>query len=239
MIDLNGYYFSWPGAPLQIGRDIEINDHRFKINAICDAQPTFLFFPIVYVSYSTATEITPPQRNKMSFILVKAQQGAGLGELKRRIAQQTGLQALTRDEFAWRSIDYYLERTGIPINFGITILLGIVIGIAITAQTFYLFVIENMKQFAAMKAIGVTNGQIFTMVLTQASIVCLIGYSLGIATTTLFFSITSTMPALAGIGLIWQVMVGSAIAIATITLLSIAVSLRKVFAIEPAVVFRG
>lgn len=239
MMDINGYSFTWPGQEVKTGKYIELNDHRLMVDAICDVQPTFFTFPILYVSYDTAIEITPPLRNKMPFVLVKAKPGEDMQALTRRIQTQTGLQALTRDEFAWRSINYILERTGIPINFGITIILGAIIGAAITAQTFYIFIVENLKQFAAMKAVGVTNGQLVRLVLIQAGIVGAIGYSLGIGFTALFFKATANVPALKGFVLHWQVMAGSFIAIVVIILFSILFSLRKLFTLDPALVFRG
>lgn len=113
------------------------------------------------------------------------------------------------------------------------------IGGAITAQTFYIFVIENLKQFAAMKAIGVTNGQLLGMVLTQAALVAAIGYSLGIGLTAMFFKATANAPALSGFMLHWQVMAGTAAIIFVIIMVSIVFSLRRVFTLDPAIVFRG
>jgi putative ABC transport system permease protein len=239
MIDMSGYKFTWPGEVPRLGKAIEVNDNRLYVNAICDVMPTFFTFPILYVSYNTALNITPPQRNKLPFVLVKIKQDESIEEVKKRISAQTGLQALTRDEFAWRSINYILERTGIPINFGITIVLGVIIGAAITAQTFYIFVVENLKQFGAMKAIGFTNGQLFRLVLTQAGIVASIGYGMGIGLTAFFFFITRNAPALKGFVLHWQVVAGTGVAITVIVLFAIIFSLRKVFKLDPAIVFRG
>jgi putative ABC transport system permease protein len=239
MMDVNGYYFTWPGKKVELGRQIELNDNRLVVNAICETKPTFFTFPIMYVSYNTAIEITPSQRNKLPFILVKVKQGENIEAIKKRITDKTGLQALTNSEFAWRSINYILERTGIPINFGITVVLGALVGAAITAQTFYIFVVENLKQFAAMKAVGVTNSQLLKLVLIQASIVGLIGYGIGIGSTAAFFELTNDAPALKGFYLYWQVMLGSFVAIAIIIVLSILFSLRKVFRLDPAIVFRG
>ena len=239
MIDKNGYVFTWPGQPLELGREVEINDHRVIINAICSITPNFITFPTMYVSYNTALEVAPPTRKKLPFILVKAQEGQNLQRLKKLITDQTGLQALTQNEFAWRSINYVLQRTGIPINFTITITLGVIIGIAITTQTFYMFIMENLKQFGAMKAIGFTNMQLLRMVLLQASIVGLTGYCIGIGLTALFFEVTKDAPALQGFILPWQVMVGVFCTIFLVILLSIVFSLRKVFKLDPAIVFKG
>lgn len=239
MMDQNGFFFTWPGQKPHVGKQVELNDNRLTIGAVCDVMPTFFTFPIMYVSYNTALEITPPMRNKMPFVLVKAAPGQDIQELKARIAEATHLQALTQQEFAWRSINYILERTGIPINFGITVVLGIIVGAAITAQTFYIFVVENLKQFAAMKAIGVTNHQLFKMVMTQAAIVGATGYGMGIGLTAVFFKATANAPALKGFMLHWQVVAGVAGVIAVIILFSILFSLRKVFKLDPAMVFRG
>ena len=170
--------------------------------------------------------------------MVKAREGQDLQILKRRISNQTGLQALTQNEFAWRSINYVLERTGIPINFGITITLGVIIGAAITAQTFYIFIVENLKQFGALKAIGVTNMQLLKMVLLQAAVIGIIGYSIGTGLTALFFQVTRDSPALQGFKLHWEVMFGTFCVMFIVIIFSIIFSLKKVFTLDPAIVFR-
>jgi putative ABC transport system permease protein len=239
MIDRAGYQFIWPGEELRIERVVEINDRRVEIVAIAKASPPFVTFPVVYTRYSEALRFTPPQRNKLSFVLAKAASGVDPTKLARRIEAQTGLQALTWWEFAWRSVRHYIERTGIPVNFGITVALGFIVGAAVAAQTFYIFVIENLRQFGALKAIGVTDGQILLMVILQSLVVGALGYMLGIGLCALFFWSTSEVPALDGFVLRSEVIVGSGVAVLVIMLLSSVASIRKVFVLDPAVVFRG
>ncbi len=238
-MDKNGYGFIWPTEKPSIGKYIEMNDHRLILTGVCDVMPNFTTWPIMYVTYDTAMELIPPMRNRLSFVLVKAMPGVNPDTLAKDISRITGLQALTQHDFAWRSIHYMLTRTGIPINFGITIMLGIIVGAAITAQTFYIFVIENLKQFGAMKAIGVTNGQLFRVVMLQAALVGSVGFSLGIGFTAFFFNVTADLPALKGFVLHWQVIAGSGGIIFVIILFSIIFSLRRVFSVDPAIVFRG
>jgi putative ABC transport system permease protein len=241
VFDLQGAGLIWPGEDptRRIGAEAEINDHRVVLTGIADASPPFITFPIAYVRYSEALRLTPPQRNKLSFVLVRARDGQDPREVARRISAETGLKALTWDQFAWRSMQYYLTRTGIPVNFGITVALGFIVGAAVTAQTFYLFVVENLRQFGALKAIGATNGQITAMVLLQAGVVGSIGYGLGIGACAGFFHATRNVPALEGFALPWQVLVGCAGVVALIILLSVLGSLVKVFRLDPAIVFRG
>jgi len=239
MIDRAGHEFIWPGEPLRTGRVVEINDRRVEIVAIAKASPPFVTFPVVYTRYTEALRFTPPQRNKLSFVVVKAAEGVAPADLARRIGSKTGLQALTWQDFAWRSVRHYVERTGIPVNFGITVALGFIVGAAVAAQTFYIFVIENLRQFGALKAIGVTDAQILRMVILQALVVGAIGYGLGIGLCALFFWATQDVPALDGFILRWQVMAGTSVAVFVIMVLSSIASIRKVFVLDPAVVFRG
>lgn len=239
IIDQDGFKFIWPDEPLSTGKTIEINDKRIVIVGICEASPPFVTNPIVYTRYSIAKQISPGERNQMSFILAKTQSGISAAQMATDIQAATGLQALTKKAFEWSSIKYYLQRTGIPVNFGITVLLGFIIGAAVAGQTFYLFVIENVRQFGALKAMGVTNSQILRMVLLQAAVVGTIGFGIGIGLCALFFSLTNNTPALRGFMLHWQVVSGSALAVIIIVFLASLFSIRRVFFIDPAIVFRS
>lgn len=237
IMDEQGYRFIWPNEKLQLGKSVEIGNKRFTIKAICDASPPFLTFPIVYTKLSSINKILAGNNNT-SFVLVKAENGQNLQQLAAKISKQTGFKALATADFRKATIDHYLKRTGIPVNFGITILLGFIIGVAITGQTFYLFVIEKIKQFGALKAIGITNKQILKMVLLQAATAGIIGYGIGIGLASNFFHFTATVPALKGLTLYWQVAVGSFVAICIIVIIASIVSLRKVLNVDPAIVFR-
>lgn len=241
VFDKEGAQLIWPeGDPVdRVGLEAEINDRRVVVSGIADASPPFITFPIAYVRYSEAMKLTPPQRNKLSFVLVRARDGEDPKALAERISAQTGLQALTWDQFAWRSVQYYLTRTGIPVNFGITVLLGFIVGAAVTAQTFYLFVIENLRQFGALKAIGATNRQITGMVLLQAAVVGVMGYALGMGGAAAFFTFVTGGAALEDFYLPWQVLVGTGVVVFVIILVSVLGSLLKVFRVDPAIVFRG
>ena len=65
-------------------------------------------------------------------------------------------------------------------------MLGFIVGTAIAAQTFYLFTIENIKQYGALKAMGAGNWSLMAMILLQALLVSTIGFGLGIGGATWF-----------------------------------------------------
>jgi putative ABC transport system permease protein len=239
VIDEAGYHYLWPGEPFELGKELEINEKRAVVVGICKASAPFQTMPVVYTRYSQAVHYALRERSVMSFVLLKGEPGVAAGDLCRRICKQTGLKALTREEFAWQTIGYFLGSTGIPVNFGITVVLGFIVGVAIAGQTFYLFTVENLRQFGALKAMGVTNGRIVGMILLQAAVVGGIGYGAGMGVTALFFESTKNIIHLRGFYLPWQVMAGTALAVALIVALSSLLSIRRVLVLEPAVVFRG
>jgi putative ABC transport system permease protein len=229
----------WKDGRDPVGEVVEINDNRVTIAALTDALPTFSGLPVGYMKFTDAITITPPERNKLSFVLARAKPGIAPEELARRIEAQTGLKAQTRAQFATAGVDFIVTNTGIPASFGIAIALGVVVAIVITALTLAMFIAENLKSFGALKAIGVTNGQILSMVLAQGALVGFIGFGLGIGGTAAFLASAKTDPNLDGFVLHWQVIVGAAALVTTIVIGSALVSVRRVLKMDPAIVFRG
>jgi putative ABC transport system permease protein len=239
IIDRAGYEYFFPGQPLATGRTFELNDRRVHVVGIAEASAPFATFPVFYVRYSRAVTLVGRERNQMSYVLAAPVAGLSPDALATRIARATGLKALTREGFFWATIGYYLRNTGIPVNFGITIGIALLVGVVVCGQTFYIFTIENLKQFGALKAIGVTNGRLVGMILLQAVVVGALGYSLGIGLVAIFFEITLTQTPTRGLVLLWQNVAGTGVIVLAIVTLASLLSIRRVLVLEPAVVFRG
>ena len=233
-----GFRLLFPGEQPDVGRELELNDRRARIVAIVDAAPAFSANLSIYTRYSLATRYTNNGRNSLSFVLAKAD-AAAVPAVAARIAAETGLKAIDRATFRGQTIGYILETTGIPASFGTVVILGVFIGIAIVGLTFNQFVMENIRQYAALKAIGVRNAWLLAMTLTQAAFVATIGYGLGLAAAAGFFATAGRADALRGFSLLPDVAIGVAILAGVIVLLAVTVSLRRVFFVDPATVFRG
>ena len=238
VIDKAGYILLYPNEPLELGRVLEMNDHLVRIVGISDASPGFVSFPIIHARYSNAVNFQGRERSQMSFIVTRPQDGISPGELTRRIAEQTGLRARTTDEFRWDCIKYYLANTGIPVNFGITIAIALLVGTVVAGQTFYLFTVENLKQFGALKAIGVSNSRLTGMVLLQAFTVGAIGFAIGTGMASVFFEVTSQKLATRGIILMWENVALTGACIFFVVIVASILSIRRVLVLEPAAVFR-
>jgi putative ABC transport system permease protein len=239
VIDKAGYLLLFPGEPLQIDRTLEMNDHRAIIVGISDASAPFLSFPVIHTRYSQAVNFVGRERTQLSYVLARSSPGISAQEVTRRIEAQTGLRARTTDEFRWDCIRYYLRNTGIPVNFGITITIALIVGTVVAGQTFYLFTLENLKQFGALKAIGVTNWRLTRMVLLQALTVGVLGFSVGTGMAATFFEITLRQIATRGLVLLWQNVALTGGCILLVIMIASLLSIRRVVVLEPAEVFRG
>jgi putative ABC transport system permease protein len=239
IIDLEGYNLLWPGEEPRVGKRFEMNDREAEIVGICRARRTFQTFPVVYTRYTQALQFVPPERKTLSFVLAQGEADLPVDEVCRRIETQTGLRAVTQDQFAWITVWYFMSNTGIPFNFITTVVLGFVVGTAIAAQTFYLFTIENIKQYGALKAMGASNLTLAGMVLLQAMLVSFCGFGLGIGAATWFGTLANAPESKLAFFMPWEVLIGTAAAVAAISVLSSLISIRRVMALEPAVVFQG
>ncbi|MCC6676360.1 MAG: FtsX-like permease family protein [Phycisphaerales bacterium] len=226
-----------PRIPLTVGDSLELNDHRAIVVGICKGSRTFQSQPNVYTTYSRATTFAPRERKLLTFVLVKAAPGLDPEVLCDRIVRTTGLAAYTRDQFKWLTVSYFLKYTGIPINFGIAVFLGFTIGTVITGFMFYSFTIDNLRFFGTLKAMGVTNGSLMRMVLLQAFVVGNIGFGLGVGVASVFGS--SMKESQLAFKLPWQLLIVSGAAVTVICVASAMLSMRRVFILEPAVVFKG
>jgi putative ABC transport system permease protein len=224
-------------TPLKVGDTLEINDHRAVVVGICQVTRTFQSQPVIYTTYTRATTFAPRERKLLSFILVKAKVGQDPKALRERIAERTGLAAYTAQEFKDLTYNFFMKNTGIPINFGIAVGLGFLIGTAIAGQTFYNFTLENLRYFGTLKAMGATNGILLRMILLQALMVGAIGYGLGVGGASLFgLAMRGTELAFR---LTRELLYISAGAIVIIIVFSAVISIYKVMRLEPAIVFKG
>jgi len=237
-MDENGFKQLWPNEPFCLGKRFEMNDRQATIVGIFKARRTFQTFPVVYTRYTQATSFAPSERKVLSFVLAEPEAGVSAEEVCRRINAQTNLLALTREQFSSKTVVYFLKNTGIPVNFAITVILGFVVGTAIAGQTFYLFTLENLKQFGALKAMGASNLTLTRMVLLQAAVVGSVGYGLGVGGAALFGELTKSQSKLAFL-MPWWILAGTGAAVVLIAMLASLLSIRKLITLEPAIVFQG
>jgi putative ABC transport system permease protein len=223
--------------PLAIGDRISINDHELEVAGTYRASPEFFWDPLLVMTYSRALAIAPAERRQNAFVLVRLRPGADLAAVAARIEAATGLAARTPAEFERATLDFVLRKTGILINFGMTVLLGFVVGVLVAGQTYYSFVLDHLRQYASLLAMGASRWTLVRMIVMQVLVVAGLGYGIGVGTAALAGRL------LRGTGLAfempWQVPVLGGLAILVCALLAGLLGLARVLRVEPASVFRG
>jgi putative ABC transport system permease protein len=240
LVDEDGFHQMWPDEPLHTGKILEMNQRRAVVVGVYRGTKTFITMPVIYTRFSQATLfVPPPPTGRLNpFVLVKAQAGVDAEELAWRIQEQTGLKAVSNEGFTWMTMKYYLQHTGIPFNFGTTLVLAFLVGAAIAGQTFYLFTVENLKQFGTLKAMGMTNPRIVAMILIQGAVVGSIGYGMGVGLATFYGIFAQREMPLLAFFLPWQVLLLTAATTILIVMLASLLSIRRVLVLEPASVFQ-
>ena len=223
----------------KIGTTFELNDHRGTIVGIAKVASNGLNgVPTLYTTYNRAIEYLPSTRFTMSYVLVQPKSDGDVEGIKRQVAK-LGYVAFTKDEFNTRIADYYTYKTGIGTNILLMTVISFIVGLSISGQTFYTFILENLEKFGALKAIGAKGRELIYMILFMATFTALTGYGLGVGLVTLMIVITrSRLPNYAAIITFGNLglALGMVILIAGI---SSYVGIRKVLKIEPFDIFRG
>jgi len=223
----------------KIGTSFELNDHRCTIVGIARVAVNGLNgVPTLYTTYNRAIEYIPSTRFTLSYVLVQPKSAAAVAGIKQKVAK-LGYVALTKDEFNKGIADYYTYRTGVGTNILLMVVIAFIVGLSISGQTFYTFILENLEKFGALKAIGAKGRELIYMILFMATFTALTGYGLGVGFVTLMIMIArSRLPNYAATITFWNLGLafGMVILIAGV---SSYVGVRKVLRIEPFDIFRG
>ncbi len=230
--------FAKLGNP-KVGTEFEINDHRGVIVGIAKVTVSGLFgVPTLYTTYKRAISYIPTTRFTSAFILVDPKTTDDVPYIKQQV-KELGYLALTKEEFIQRTSTFYKYQTGLGTNVLIMTAISFIVGLSISGQTFYTFILENLEKFGALKAIGAKGKELVLMILFQATFTSLTGYGLGIGLSTLLITIAKLrLPSYAArvtysnLGMA----LGMVIIIASI---SSYIGVRKVLKIEPFDIFRG
>jgi len=215
-------------VPLTVGDSLEINNHRAIVVGICKITQGFYPQPNIFTTNHNFKNFS--SRNTIDFIAAKTKTGANVEEVLQKINAFSVLEGLTRNQLEWRMTKSFLK-TGILINFGLSVALGIIIGFSIAGLIFYIMTLENIKYYALIKAIGGSQDQITKMIAVQVTIVGVIGYLLGTGATILWgFATEDTSLAFL---FPWQLFVFTSVIVLLICIFTAALSIHKVARTDP------
>src|SRR5512134_117182 len=225
-------------GPFSVGEYREILGRRFKIIGTTSDAASFTTAPIVFMDFKNAQELLQTLQGKAQYILVKVAPGADpvavVAEIRRRLPYND---VYLKDDWARRSRTYWVVSTGLGMNMGITVFLGILVGIVVVAQTLYTSAVEHVKEFGTVKAIGGSNWDIYRILGEQAVIAAVVGFVLGGLISV------GMRPLMAKLYLNVLISPSFATAVFVGTVLmclgAAMLSFRRVATIDPALVFRA
>jgi putative ABC transport system permease protein len=197
----------------------------------------FTTAPYVFTSYRAAQEIVPWLRERTVFIVARVAPGYRADDVAARLRQIRDVDVHTRQQYSTKTRLYWTWETGIGVGFALTALMAIVVGMVIVGQTIYSATVEHLREFGTLKAIGASNRDVYRIVLKQALINALLGYTVGLLITILVIRFSSLM------GLVMIVPGALMVAIFGVTvamcLSASVISVRKAVQVDPLVVFRA
>ena len=226
------------GSP-RIGAEFQINDHRAAIVGIAKVASSGLFgVPTLYTTYSRALQYLPQTRYTTAYVLVEPKSMADVPRIEAAVAK-LGYLALTKEEFNARIAKFYTFQTGVGVNILLMSVISFVVGLSISGQTFYTFVLENIDKFGALKAIGAQGRELVYMILFQALFTGLIGYGLGVGLCALVIEAArQAQPNYAAVITFSNLILAFAMML-VIAAASSFIAARKVLSIDPFEIFRG
>jgi len=222
-----------------VGSEFEINDHRGVIVGIAKVPISGLFgVPTLYTTINRAIQYIPSMRYTISYIMVEPKNNDVIPDIQKQV-DRLGYRALTKEEFIQRISNFYIFQTGLGTNIFIMTIISFIVGLSISGQTFYTFILENLEKFGALKAMGAKGQELIYMILFQATFTGLTGYGLGVGLCALLIIMAKLrLPSYAA-----TIRYGNLGFALIMVLIIIAVSsyigIRKVIKIEPFDIFRG
>ncbi len=223
----------------KLGTEFELNDHRGVIVGIATVPTGALFgTPTLYTTYNRAIQYIPSMRFTISYLLVEPKAASDIQYIKQQVAE-LGYLALTNHEYQNTISNYLKYKTSIGTNTLLMTVISFIVGLSISGQTFYTFILENLEHFGALKAIGAKGRELVYMILFQAAFTSLAGYGLGIGLSTLLITAAklrlpeySSRVTYTNLGLAFFLVL-------IIASVSSYAGIRRVLKIEPFDIFRG
>lgn len=222
----------------QIGNRFEIFNHRSKVVGFTNGIRAFTTAPYVFTTFKNAQDFTGIAEDQTNFVLVKAAPGVSIpalqAELQARLPEND---VRTTAEFSEMTRHYWMFTTGAGVAVLMAAALGLIVGIAVVAQTIYATTMDHIREYGTLKAMGAPNSYVFGVIMTQAAIAAVIGYAIGMVVS--IFAVRGGSMGGAAIVLTWQTVVMMFFLTLAMCLCAAVVSVKKLMTLDPAMVFKG
>lgn len=225
---------------LLLGGSWEVNDRPLKLVGLSRGAKTFTTAPIVFTSYDLAQEMTPDisRHAAAAYIAIKLRDPADAERVASSLRREfRDNEILTTPAFVNRTILYWTLQTGMGAAFCLTALLGLVVGAGTIGQTVFANTMEHLGEFATLKAMGASPGDLNTIILAQAAIDATAGFAIAAPLAFLSRAPLERMGVTLAIGPL--LLFGLFCATLATALGAAYFSIRRVQKLDPATIFRS
>jgi len=223
-----------------IGDRVEIGGHRARVAGFTRGIRSFTTSPFVYASFKSSLDYTNPTSNEadVGYILVKAAPGVSVETLKRNLRERlSDVDLYTTAEFSRKTRFYWMFTTGAGLAVLTAALMGLIVGVAVVAQTIYAATVDHIREYGTLKAMGATNSYLYRVLIEQAVWSATLGYVL--AMIVAHFIVAGSENGGAVILMPLEMKIGMFFLAVLMCIAAAVVSINKVTRIDPAMVFRG
>ncbi|MFK8004659.1 MAG: ABC transporter permease [Polyangiales bacterium] len=219
-----------------VGVERELNGHRVFVGGFSWGLVPF-GAPYAFASYGDAEVLLHMDHAQTNYVLVQSEAGQNAEELVRRLQRRLpNLEVRTSKELSRDIVEHLLTATPIGLTFGVSALFGLIVGLVIVSLSMFSSVVDNIREFGTLKAIGATNGDLTALLFAQALAYAGIGLVIGLfAVTRIAEAIRSPTQAL---NLSASLFAGAGAAVVTLCLIASLLALLRVRRVEPGIVFR-
>lgn len=224
------------GEKIQVGDNVEFNGNRVRVAGLT-AMTEGLGVSYGFTTVQRARALSAIPVTRASAVLVTWQEPFTAEQVVDNINQEIpGITARTGKNYADESLRYFATSSGIVASFGLLVVFAVITGFAIVGLTLYSAVSDRLRDYGTLKAIGGTNKTIRKIILSQALIYAILGFSIAYLLLIVFINATKGSLDLQLTPILSFSLVGVTVLIA---ILGSLFGMRKIIKLEPAAVFRG
>lgn len=224
------------GASTDVGTMLEINGKQ-AIVALQTKGVRGFGAPIAYTTIERARYFANISRNEINAVLVNCDPNANVEQVTGRINKTfSGVRAWPTELFKKSTVTAILTTSGIAVSTGSLIIFALISGFFIIGLTLYSSALDRLKDYGTLKAIGAKNRYVRKLILMQAFLFAVVGFSIGLVLLELF------RQGVAKTGLLFSlsplILFAMFLVIVLISTASSAFALKRIRGVEPASVFR-
>jgi putative ABC transport system permease protein len=219
-----------------VGQRAEITDIRVRVVALTNLVRSFTTAPFIFTTLERARHFLHAGSNNSTYFLIQISPAANIDDVRARLASDlTDAEVITPEEFRNRSLQTWLFGTGAGAGLIAGAILGVIVGTVIVAQILYSSTKDHLNEFATLRAVGSSAFYIHQVILWQAFLSAVIGFSIAAMLGLIIVKVTATTAA--PVIMTPLLTLGLFILAVLMCALSAVSAIVKVTRIDPAVVF--